>query len=286
MTLSVLPGLSTVTPNWSLPGIDWPSHNTTSYQYGGPSEILSTGKEAAERRTVLPLLALAFNSSYSVQFFGPTLACQYAIRSQQLNFDYYAGRTMNQSGTVTYRQAVDIGNSGNLFQMSDYSGSASLLVYSAFTPSTDGFLYGNDFRLPAPAVNVWPPEQPSTSKSELNSDLQLWFQAANASIIGSLANASFDLDIQFLSGIQKVCQWNITTVNIWAPSTVAYEIGNAYIATFVALVNTLSLQPAYGTELDLHERQQRTEHSPIRLSRVFFLVQWIRAFGEPDGSWH
>jgi len=144
-----------MTSDWTIPMVDWTSLNWTKYQNGGPSQILALGKQAAERRTVLPLSAPGFNSSYSLQFFGPTLGCQYANPPQQLRFDFYTARTMNRSGLVTYPQAVHIGETTrSLFNTSGYNGSASLLVYSAFTPNTDGFLYGADLRLPAPAVNL------------------------------------------------------------------------------------------------------------------------------------
>ena len=252
-----MPGLSTVTSSWSVPIVDWTSLDWTNYKNGGQSQIFSLAKQAAERRTVLPLSSPALNSSYGVQFFGPTLACQYANPLQQIDFDFHTARSMNRSGLVTYPQAVHIGETTrNSGRTSGYGGPASLLVYSAFTPNTDEFLLGGDTRFPAPAVNIWTPELPTSHTSELSSDLQLWVQAANVSIVCSLANASFDLDVQFLNGVQNVFQRNITTLNHWAPSVAAYQIDNAYMTTFVALVNMLygnvSLQPAYGTELALH----------------------------------
>jgi len=279
VTPFVLPGLSITTSDWSLPTIDWTRLDSTNHKNGGGSHVLATGKQAAERRTVLPLLAPAFNSSYTVQFFGPTLGCDYANHEQQLEFDYYTARTMNRSGIVTHSEAVYIGDAAkDLNWASGYNGSASLSVYSAFTPNTDSFLHAEDFRLPAPAVNVWPPELPSAFPSP---HLQLWFQVANASIVCALANASLDLEVQFLNGVQNVFQRNVTTVNNWSPSIVAYDVDSVYMTTFVALVNILygnvTLQPAYGIELGLHMDDSNVLNTALSACPEFSF--WFNGYG-------
>jgi len=96
-----------------------------------------------------------------------------------------------------------------------------------------------------------------------------------------MANASFDLDVQFLNGVQTVFQRNITTMNHWAHSVVEYEVDNAYMSTFVALVNMLygnvSLQPAYGVELGLHMGDSNVLNTVLSACPEFFF--WFNGYG-------
>ncbi|MCJ1403048.1 hypothetical protein MMC11_006270 [Xylographa trunciseda] len=257
-TLSIVPGLLVDMYSAELSVIDWSDAGwASSYSSNGAAtQIPRVGAQTAGGRTILPLQAPAVNSSYSVHFYGPSLQCGGTDASHQSAFDYYTARALNESGTVTYAQAVEIFDDRAEI-IPEFKGATSFLVYSAFVPDIGWFSNG-EFLPSMPASLLWSPELPIDYTRE-QEFLQLWFQTAGNSIVCSLTNTSFDLDIEFLNGTQSITQREIYTVSPWTPTELTSTESNvqdqAYLTTFVTFVNTLSgnvtLQQAFGTELSL-----------------------------------
>src|SRR6202044_2727887 len=70
----------------------WQSNDS---QFGDPSSlVLKTASETAQLGEILPLFTPATNSSYEIQFSGPTLQCGAPNESQRLAFETYTNRSM------------------------------------------------------------------------------------------------------------------------------------------------------------------------------------------------
>ncbi|MCJ1391759.1 hypothetical protein MMC18_004624 [Xylographa bjoerkii] len=152
--------------NEALSVIDW-NDGEWAMGYssnGAATQISHVAAQTAGGRSILPLPAPAVNSSYSVQFYGPSLHCGDADESHQIAFDYYTARALYESGIITYAQGVDIFNN-ETGTIPETQASISFLVYSAFVPDIGWFGHG-EFLPSMPTSLLWSPELPMESKAQ------------------------------------------------------------------------------------------------------------------------
>ncbi|MCJ1265014.1 hypothetical protein MMC22_004889 [Lobaria immixta] len=138
-TLSVVPGLWNKTSRVSWPLLNWDSSNffDNGDTVAKPSsEVLQIATLAAESMAIIPPGPPAANSSFHVQFFGPTVQCSIANSSQQLNFDSYSSALANGSLMTVTKSLFE---SRKLAWSNDEVPAriAPLMnVYSAFSPKS------------------------------------------------------------------------------------------------------------------------------------------------------
>lgn len=107
-TLSVILGFSNKTVTIPQLSLDWNSlgfvnlhvKDSGLFQEDNAlpsSEVLRIATLSAESMAVIPPLPPAPNSSFNLQFFGPTVQCSIANSSQQPIFDYYSNALANNT---------------------------------------------------------------------------------------------------------------------------------------------------------------------------------------------
>jgi hypothetical protein len=177
--------------------------------------------ETAEGMAVVPLIAPATNSSFSLQFFGPTLQCNDANSSQQVAFDSYTAAYADPSGTFVCSQLATL----NITP--PYA-----LVFSAFSSTlfNGDQPFNNINQFPSPYSNLVTP--------------QIWVQTGNRSIVCVLANASFDVGFEFSSGVQNLYQRKIEVINELSVTSTCEGVAcieeSSYFAHFLAWTNMLN----------------------------------------------
>ncbi|KAE9377411.1 hypothetical protein N431DRAFT_453756 [Stipitochalara longipes BDJ] len=233
-TLSITASVYTETRPFPVPMLDWasPAWGPGNATYEGtfkpdavdPSPLIrKIASEAAEGTAVVPLAAPTANSSYSLQFFGPTLQCSDANYSQQAVFDSYMMTYAKQRDTFIFPQLTE-----HFINIT----TPYALVFSAFSST----LFNGDqppnngIELPPPFFNASTP--------------QLWVQTGNRSIICGLANASFDVGFEFKDGVQNIYQRRIEVVHEMSVLSTCNGVscveGSSYFANFLAWTNMLN----------------------------------------------
>lgn len=236
-TLSVVPGYLNETRPTSLASLDWRSSSFFDRESSiaqPSSEVLRVASLAAQSMAVIPPAPPAVNSSYRVQFYGPTVQCSLANSSQQALFDAYSEALANSSQMqVTASQYEsgklkwgDGGRPGSIQPL--------MSVYSAFSPHagksgwlsgrTDGYDYSIDqfnnwitvllenFTEEYQLSNWAPPDNWFVNQ-------QLWIQTADQGMVCTMENASFDVQYQFENGVQTVAAYSTLGFEpFWVPS--------------------------------------------------------------------
>jgi hypothetical protein len=192
-----------------------------------PSPLIQKiASETAETMAVMPLMAPAINSSYSLQFFGPTLQCNDANSSQQDAFDSYMKEFAERNFDTFDLSQIETPPFNVTSGPPHY-----LLVFLAFSTTfyDKEQPWNNQLVSPLPLSDLLTP--------------QIWVQTANRSIVCVLANASFDVGIEFNNGIQNVHQRRIEVINEVSTSTicegVACVVESSYCANFLTWSNML-----------------------------------------------
>jgi hypothetical protein len=212
-------------------------------QPGDPSSlVLKMTSETAQLGEILPLFTPATNSTYDIQFFGPTLQCGPPNKSQRLAFERYTNRSM-------YERAIFSRNEVNSSYWTEYLTKIyhgadinwpAMWVYSAFSPN---LFRGNT------SVNG----EYSTWNVDLGYELtelmdpgaqQLWVQLHGSSFVCQLVNSSFAIMVDHFQGSQHVVQREIEWLNNFHVSdnedSSKRAENSAYIATFAALASILN----------------------------------------------
>jgi hypothetical protein len=206
-TLSVVTSLHTETTNQSLPTLNFQSE----YWHEGPFADRDMSKMASilsEEQVMPQLTAPALNSSYTVQFYGPTFLCEEASISEQ---DQHSMALWNESEVFT-SWTLQMYNDGKLDVTSQAD--LSFLILSISALDFEGWESYNQF----------------------------WAQTANFSAVCSIANASFEVDVDYLNGVQTISQRDIAIINL-IDSVPAGEFATmepAYSSIFTGLLNALS----------------------------------------------
>ena len=278
-TLSVVPGFHNESRPLSLASLDW---NSTKFfdeedSIAQPSsDVLQIATLAAQSMAIIPPAPPAANSSFHIQYYGPTLQCNTANSSQQSNFDYYIKALANSSLLAATKGVYEYGNL--TWGENGPPGMIAPLmsVYSAFSPyaGQQGWLFGSnpseDYRTQyAPdAFNNWIAEVPPGSISGVAlpewadgsgsfATQQLWIQTSDKALVCIMGNASFDVDFEFVDAALTVAEYSISLFEpFWVPldgsnlfkmvpanSTLSKDFWNppkAYMAVYLALSSLLN----------------------------------------------
>lgn len=257
-TLSVtLASFNETIYNEPVPNIDWSSQMWQSYdsQFGDPSSlVLRTASETAQLGEILPLLTPATtNSSYNIQFFGPTLQCGPSNESQRLAFETYTNRSM-------YERAIFSLNEVNGSYWTDYitnisDGAAvhlpALWAYSAFSPN----LFRSNTNLNG-KYSTWDVDLGYALTELMDPGTQqLWVQLLGSSFVCQLVNSSFAILVDHFQGSQRVVQRKIEWLNNLHVSdnkdSSKRAEGGAYIAIFAAVASILNGNVSFSTDGEL-----------------------------------
>ncbi|KAE9368373.1 hypothetical protein N431DRAFT_470085 [Stipitochalara longipes BDJ] len=208
-TLSVMPALYQQPLPGQVPTLDftmpaWAAQSQTQYDtpYIEPrAEMLKIAYRAAMDMKIEPPLAPSLNSSYSIQFYGPTVQCSDPTPLQQTGIEYYMNRfaqekfmwTVQQRENKSYMEAeATFGSlvlsafSGTVFQVNEFQSSVS---------SVDSY-------------NNWYPEANITFNGRKGGQ-EIWFQLSNQTMVCTAVNASFDVGFEFSDGVGSVSYQNI-----------------------------------------------------------------------------
>jgi hypothetical protein len=232
-TLSVVPSTDTETHFLQVPIHDW-----TSASWGPPpvsptlgvipdgvnpsSLVRKIAAETAQQMDVVPLRAPTPNSSYILQFFGPSLQCLNANSSQQPAFDSYTRALAEQTDTFTLP----------LLETAKGITTPYVLLFSADSSTFfngDQPQYNGD-QFPAP-FNI----------SQIP---QIWVQTGNRSIVCTLVNSSFNVAFEFRDSIQTIYELEVQVVNEVSTYSTCYGVTcaelSAYFAIFLSWTNMLN----------------------------------------------
>jgi hypothetical protein len=241
-TLSVVTSFHTEATDQFLPTLDfsyalWQNMTDEGFDY-----LTKMGLFISEQIAMPQLTAPAPNSSYTVQFYGPTIQCENANTSEQAVFD---------------RISTDIWNETQAFTSS---------TFQNFKDGLPGFLNISQTVYPHPEfllLSIFAGLDYGLSFS------QFGVQTANSSIICSTANASFEVGIDYLNGVQAVSQLNIEIMNLLILSPSNYElpaIQYSYVYIFdiieEMLLGNISIGP--GGSDGLHEFSEHQEFNSFR----------------------
>ena len=239
-TLSVVPGFHNESRPLSLASLDWNSPNFFDEEDSiaqPSSDVLQIATLAAQSMAVIPPAPPAANSSFHVQYYGPTLQCNTANSSQQSNLDYYAKALANSSLLAATRGLYE---SGNLTWGEDGPPgmTAPLMnVYSAFSPyageqgwlSRSSPLEDGSYDYAPDAYNNWIADVPPGSVSGVAlpewavgsgsfTTQQLWIQTSDKGLVCIMGNASFDVDFEFVDAAMTVAAYSISLFEpFWMP---------------------------------------------------------------------
>jgi hypothetical protein len=223
-TLSVVASLHMETKDQLIPTLDFSS---TSWQNMSPENMSYIQYQASliSEDMVLPQLTTpATNSSYTLQFYGPTIQCEEASTLEdQAVFNQYSMALWNESEIFT-SSTFQMFNDGEprFLNVSDLT--------SDFSKESYSFLIASVF-------------DTSTVQNQ-NSvyDTVSWrflVQTANSSIVCSNANASFELGIDYVNGVQSISQGKIEIVTIASYSMDEADVVDGYTLMFLFAAGVL-----------------------------------------------
>ena len=237
-TLSVVPVLKNESRTTSLASLDWHSSNFVDEEESAAqpsSNVLQVSRLAAMSMSVIPPPPPAANSSFHMQFFGPTLQCSIANSSQAPIFDYYA-QSLAKTNTSSYLTATKkLYESGELQwgEGGPPAHSAPLMsVFSAFSPYSGalGWLrWGGAIDYSRDDYNDWLADLPNgtydgqrlgewDSTSPNLTTQQLWVQTTDSNMVCIMGNASFDVDFEFVDAALTVAEYSISMFEpFWMP---------------------------------------------------------------------
>jgi hypothetical protein len=177
-----VPTLDVSKPEWIANRDEWvpeTASNTIAVQSGSSFDVIPLARPISST-----------DWSYAIEFFGPTLQCDIANSTQQLVFDSLIQSFEEQDSLFTFAQM----NHSTYNSMS----SLSRLLYSAWSywPFADG------------TPNFWSPDP--TSESIENP--QIWIQTSASSIVCTSLNASFNVNISYVGGMQHIIPQKIQVI--------------------------------------------------------------------------
>jgi hypothetical protein len=185
-TLSVVTSSHTETTNQLLPNLDFDSAFWQGFTWGGFDKLTKMASIISEEMVIPSLPAPAPNSSYTLQFYGPTFQCEAANSAEQQVFDQNSMEMWNESQTFT-SLTFPMFNDETLEVPKgyDYPSDLSFLLLSIFVPFNTQLQNG-----------------------------QFWVQTPNKSFVCLQSNASFVVDIDYLNGFQTINQRSIGIMNV------------------------------------------------------------------------
>ena len=214
-TLSVVPALHPKTQPGQVPVLDFflPSWSQlqnmqTEVSVEPTAEMQKIASASALNMEVTLPAAPALNSSFNIQFYGPTVQCNDSTPQQEEYFLFFM-KNMAREAEIFTAQQVESGNytSAPPDGPGDATNLFGALILSAFSPTVgavnnpyDGFLT-DDF-------NNWTPELNFSDPNEYNfgqfGSQTIWVQLSNATLLCTAVNASFDVGFNFSNGAGSV----------------------------------------------------------------------------------
>jgi hypothetical protein len=139
-TLSVVPGKLVDSRPTQLLALNWSSPEWYDVDVSAvvPSaKVIEISTSAAAGMKVIPMTPPAPNSSFTLQFHGPSVQCSAPNKTQQAAFDYYANALARQYDMTLTQQMFESGNvswnaSDVIYKFALQS--PMMLVMSAFAP--------------------------------------------------------------------------------------------------------------------------------------------------------
>jgi hypothetical protein len=241
-TLTVVRSFHNYTVTTRVPTFDWNSYDQRVVLYPIEGKLqptpsmLKLASEVAQGMNVLELPHPGPNSTFDMQFKGPSLQCQNANASQQAAFRYFNSAARNQSAIYSVSEyQADPGAFGNR---------SSFQVYSAFAPGLYEYAMDTNLIKGEPDnYNNWPARLPSNvSRSVLNNNAaQIWLQLSNESIVCTLVEAQFDIGFKYINSVQAITQRNITPLaSVYYHDTFSHSNReNHYLGAAMAIMNML-----------------------------------------------
>lgn len=254
-TLSVVPGLGNKTSRVSWPLLNWNSSNFFDNEYKPSSEVFRIATLAAESMTIIPPKPPAANSSFHVQFFGPTVQCSIANSSQQSSFDYYSSALAYGSFMTVTKSTFESGKLAWEIPGLPTGIEPLMNVYSAFSLYSGklGWFYTNSVEstgseLPdeynnwftgmwAEIGHIWHLNYTATDFSPISTTQQLWVQTADQGMVCIMGNASFDVRYEFVNAAPTVAEYSISMFEpFWMP-LYGYNIPDISPANITSVLN-------------------------------------------------
>jgi hypothetical protein len=155
----------------------------------------------------------ADNSSYTLQFFGPTLSCNPPNSTDQELLDYFSQAYANDSGIINLEQ----------YYHANGTDPKGFVVYSAFSP----LLWAYETNSTGSSGYNWYPGGPfpnycpgiSGNSCYLTNisltPVKFWIYLADDYLICSSSNASFEISVEYVNG-QLSIQRNVEVVHDWS----------------------------------------------------------------------
>jgi hypothetical protein len=160
--------------------------------------VLSIASESAETINIILLKPPAVNSSYNLQFDGPSFQFREPEGYESQIFDDYIGNfameTSSYPSTETY---AGFDPSGKTFP--------DALLYSAFSLSLLNYTTA-EAGSQVDSYNNWVADVPFESFNT-SSNQQIWIQTYHQSIICTQVRASFDVYFDYVDGVQNILQY-------------------------------------------------------------------------------
>lgn len=181
------------------------------------AQMLKIVSQSALNMEVVPPSPPASNSSFSVQFYGPTVQCNDSTPQQEEQFLYFMKNMAREAEIFTAQQV----ESGNYTSLPDQGGPGDAtaifgsLVLSAFSPTVhsindayQGF-ETDDFNNWYPEMNYSGPEDYNWGQSGVQT---IWIQLSNQTLVCTAVNASFDIGFDYSNGVGSVSHQNIQII--------------------------------------------------------------------------
>ena len=196
-------------------------------------KLANLARIASSNMAVIPLYnAPAFNSSFNLQFYGPSLQCSFANSIQQKSFEFYRKSIIVgnlDDGTRPTNRANVRGFLGEPVATSPTYKTTNwlspiapiqpqMLVSSIFQPWNNESMkvtlgpeiFAENRLAPSEKTCKSDPSIPECVSGKYGFYIpQLWIQTANESLVCTLVNSSFDTLFEFVDGTQTMAQYTI-----------------------------------------------------------------------------
>ncbi|KUJ06311.1 uncharacterized protein LY89DRAFT_633084 [Mollisia scopiformis] len=272
-TLSVVPNLLNETRLTSLASPNWNSaaffNNFTLVE---PSfRIMAMATQVADSMAITPLTPPQPNSSFTLNFYGPSLQCSAANSTQQPAFDYYTnaiGAGANSNGQYPTLTKSTFENGNLTLNFTGEQAGPYMAVLSAFAPyeGSQGWFRGDTSNTltyspisssQTDQYNNWDVDFPFNDvdfEPQYTHTQQLWLLTSTDQYVCILGNASYTAELEFTNGVQTKVAY---TTNDFVPiymnepegigATTLPADTLSYMSLFIALTSLISGNVTLGT---------------------------------------
>jgi hypothetical protein len=241
-------------------------------------DIIGMASETSQGMNILPLPEPAPNSSFQLEFYGPSVQCSPANDSQNSVFDYYSNSLLTNYGILTEDTITQL--TDGVYNLSKIRRIQipQMLYFSAFAPYSgsrgwlgnldDPELTGqsgpdqfNNWDMDLPP-DFYPANQSTPFKrwqvnptAPLGGEFgpepldwivpQLWVQTTSSRMVCFLGNASYTINVEYVDGVQSIVESSTTGFELlYMPQiTLPYPQPGTpyqYMSVFMAFTSLLS----------------------------------------------